>query len=96
MRMMLRAQIAAIEGGAAIKSGALQKAVGGFVERFKPEATFFTTTDGERSAIFVFDMKGSDDMPAIAEAFFDMGWRVQLTPCMNGDDLQKGFATAGL
>ena len=94
MRMMLRAQVDAIEGGKGLKSGATQKAIMGFIEKFKPEAAFFTNTDGERSAIFVFDMKSSDAMPAITEGLFDLGWRVQLTPCMNAADLQKGLAAA--
>jgi len=41
-------------------------------------------------------MKGSHQMPEIAEAMFDLGGRVHLAPCMTPDDLQKGLAAAGL
>ena len=41
MRMMLRIHIDATHGSAALKSGALQKAIGAFIEKFEPEATYF-------------------------------------------------------
>ena len=79
-----------------LKSGAAQKAIGDFIEKFKPEATYFTEVNGERASFFVFDMKGSDQMPAIAEPFFDMGFQVHLAPCMTPDDLPGALAAAGL
>jgi hypothetical protein len=96
MRTMLRVHIDATKGSEATKSGAMQKAIAGFSEKFKPEATYFTEVNGERSGFFVFDMKGSHQMPEIAEAFFDIGSQVHITPCMTPDDLQKGLAAAGL
>jgi len=32
-----------------LKSGAAQKAIGDFIEKFKPEATYFTEVNGERT-----------------------------------------------
>jgi hypothetical protein len=96
MRMMLRLHIDAIKGSEALKSGATQRAIAGFIEKFKPEATYFTEVNGERSGFFVFDMKDSHQIPEVAEAFFDLGGRVHLSPCMTPDDLQKGLAAAGL
>jgi hypothetical protein len=96
MRTMLRVHVDATKGSEALKSGAMQKAIAGFSEKFKPEASYFTEVNGERSGFFVFDMKGSHQMPEIAEAFFDIGSQVHITPCMTPDDLQKGLAAAGL
>jgi hypothetical protein len=96
MRMMLRIHVDAAKGGEGLKSGAMQKAIGGFSEKFKPEASYFTEVNGERSGFFVFDMQGSHQMPEIAEAFFDIGCQVHFAPCMTPDDLQRGLAAAGL
>jgi hypothetical protein len=96
MRMMLRTHVDATHGSAALKSGALQKAISAFMDKFKPEAAYFGLESGKRTAFFVFDMKDSHQSPEIAEAFFDTGCDIHLSPCMTGDDLQKGLAVAGL
>ncbi len=96
MRMMLRIHIDATHGSAALKSGALQQAIGGFIAKFKPEATYFGLESGQRTGFFVFDMKDSEQCPEVAEAFFDTGCDIHLSPCMTPDDLQKGLAVAGL
>jgi hypothetical protein len=95
MRMMLRTHIDATHGSDALKSGALQKAISAFIEKFKP-ATYFGLESGKRTAFFVFDMEDSHQCPEVAEAFFDTGCDVHLSPCMTPDDLQKGLAGAGL
>jgi len=56
MRTMLRTHIDATHGSDALKSGALQKAISAFIEKFKPEATYFGLESGQRTAFFVFDM----------------------------------------
>jgi len=64
-------------------------------ERWKPEATCFTTFDGKRSAYIVFDMRDSSALPAFAEPFFaELNAEVEVVPVMNGDDLQIGLADA--
>ena len=96
MRMMLRTHVDATHGSDALKSGALQKAISAFVERFKPEASYFGLESGKRTAFFVFNMEDSSLCPAIAEAFFDTGCDVRLSPCMTPDDLRKGLEVAGM
>ena len=96
MRMMLRIHIDATDGSAALKSGALQKAIGAFSEKFKPEAVYFGLVSGQRTGFFVFDMKDSNQCPQIAEAFFDAGCDIHLSPCMTPDDLRAGLGAAGL
>jgi hypothetical protein len=96
MRMMLRTHIDATHGSDALKSGALQKAISAFTEKFKPEAAYFGLESGKRTAFFVFNMEDSYQCPEIAEAFFDTGCDIHLSPCMTSDDLQKGLGVAGL
>ena len=96
MRMMLRIHIDATDGSEALKSGALQKAIGAFTDKFKPEATYFGLESGARTGFFVFDMKNSNQCPKIAEAFFDAGCDIHLSPCMTPDDLRAGLGAAGL
>jgi hypothetical protein len=95
MRMMLRTHAGATHESDALKSGALQKAISAFVEKFKPEASYFVES-GKRTAFFVFHMEDSLQCPEIAEAFFDTGCDIHLSPCMTSDDLQKGLEVAGL
>jgi hypothetical protein len=96
MRVMLRIHIDATHGSAALKSGALQKAIGAFTEKFKPEATYFGLEGGQRTGFFVFDMKSSHQSPEIAESFFDAGRDIHLSPCMTPDDLRAGLGAAGI
>lgn len=96
MRMMLRTHIDPIEGSQALKAGAMQKAIGAFIEKFKPEATYFMADDGMRTGLHFFDLKDPQQMPEVAEPFFNLGCKVTLTPCMTPEDLQAGFAAAGI
>ena len=52
MRTMLSIHIDAIKGSEALKAGAMQKAIMGFIEKFKPEATYFTLVEGMRAGFF--------------------------------------------
>jgi hypothetical protein len=66
------------------------------MERFKPEAAYFTVQNGKRTAFLVFDLKNPSDMPAFGEPFFmGLNASVQLTPAMSADDLQAGLAALG-
>lgn len=96
MRMMLRLQLEAELGSEGLKSGAVQKAFANFSEKFKPEASYFTLGDGMRTIYFVFDMAGAHQLPAVCEAFFELGAGVEVIPAMNADDIKAGLADAGL
>jgi hypothetical protein len=95
MRMMLRMVIDASDGSDAIKSGALQNAIGDLIEKLKPEAVYFATEDGMRAGYVFFDMKSANQQVEIAEPLFDLGAEIYLAPCMTPEDLQAGFAAAG-
>jgi hypothetical protein len=95
MRMMLKATIPVDAGNAAIKSGALAAAMQKTTELLKPEAAYFLAQDGQRSALFFFDMKDASQIPVIAEPLFmSMNASLTITPVMNAEELQKGLAEA--
>ncbi|MBI2837534.1 MAG: hypothetical protein HYX75_04425 [Acidobacteria bacterium] len=94
MRMMMTVQIPTEAGNRAIKDGSLPKVMGQFMEAYRPEAAYFITRDGERCAVFVFDMKDGAQMPPIAEPFFfALNARVEYCPAMNAEDLKSGLGS---
>jgi len=94
MKMLLRMVIDATKGSEAIKSGAMQKAIGNLIEKLKPEAAYFASDSGMRAGFLVFEMKSANQQVEIAEPLFDLGCEIHLTPCMTPEDLQAGFAAA--
>lgn len=83
-------------GNQAIKDGTLGSVIQRAAERWKPEAMYFTTFDGERTAYMVFDLPDTSGIPPFAEPFFTaLNASVELAPVMNADDLQKGLSQLG-
>jgi hypothetical protein len=96
MRVMARVSIPVEAGNKGIRDGSLPRVMQQAAERWKPEAAYFTTFDGRRTAFFVFDMTDSSAIPPFAEPFFmELDAEVQISPVMNTDDLQKGLSEAG-
>jgi hypothetical protein len=93
MRMLMKAQIPTEAGNRAIKDGTLPEIIRKTLEAVQAEAAYFTTMDGQRTMLVVFDMKANADMPRLAEPLF-MGFNaaVDFTPCMNADDLKSGLS----
>ena len=92
MRVMLRLIFPTEAGNQAFSDTNFIKNMQGFIENNKAEAAYFFPFNGERSATFVIDMPSADMMPTIAEPFFRMGARVEMTPVMNFEDLKKGLS----
>lgn len=96
MRVMARITMATEAANKAIHDGTLGKVMQGTADRWHPEAMYFTTFDGRRTAYMVFDMPDPSDIPPFAEPLFEsLGADVELAPVMNADDLQKGLARLG-
>ena len=90
---MARVSIPVREGNQAVRDGSLPSLIQETAERWHPEAMYFTTFDGRRTAYLVFDMSGAPDIPTFAEAFFTkLNAEVEIAPVMDGADLQKGLA----
>lgn len=63
------------------------------LESVKAETAYFTTMDGQRTMIVVFDLKAASDMPRIAEPLFrEFDASVDIMPCMNAEDLKTGLS----
>jgi hypothetical protein len=76
-----------------IMDGTLSKIMKATMDKLKPEASYFLATDGCRSCLMVFDLKDSSEIPSIAEPFFlNFNAKVEFSPVMNAEDLQKGLA----
>jgi hypothetical protein len=79
----------------AVKDGRLGKVMKQTMERWKPEAAYFTAVDGCRGGYIVFDLKEPSDIPSICEPFFqELGARIELVPVMTPDDVMKGVEKA--
>lgn len=93
MRVMLRAHLDTQISNEAIKDGTLPKIMQSMTEQLEPEAAYFGPGEGGRTCTFVFDMRDSSTMPAIAEPLFQrLGARIEVQPVMNTDDMLKGLA----
>jgi hypothetical protein len=89
--MMMKVSIPVESGNKGIKDGTLPKTVMAFVEKVKPEASYFTAEAGKRTAVFVFDLTDPTMIPSIAEPFFmNLGAGIELSPVMNLDELKSG------
>ncbi|MFJ9845970.1 hypothetical protein ACIRYZ_37120 [Kitasatospora sp. NPDC101155] len=76
-----------------VESGKLPKVLDSLLDRLKPEAVYFTPLEGGPTCIVIFDMQNSSQMPAIAGPLLrDLGAKVELSPVMTRNDLQKGIA----
>ena len=96
MRMMARVSMPVESANQAIKDGTLGTIMQRAADRWKPEAIYFTTFDGRRTAYMVFDLPDTSDIPPFAEPLFmGLDAEVELAPAMNGDDLQKGLSQLG-
>ena len=85
-----------VAGNKAISDGTIGNLMQGAADRWRPEAMYFTTFDGQRTAYMVFDMADASDMPVFAEPFFEgLEADVALAPVMNAQDLQKGLSQLG-
>ena len=96
MRMMLHVVLPVKTGNAAVREGKLGSTIQKILGDLKPEAAYFTETNGTRSGYIFFDMKDSSQLPAIAESWF-LAFNAQLTvrPAMTPQDL-AGSGGAGL
>lgn len=88
MRMMLHVVIPVDTGNAAVRAGQLGPVIQKILGDLKPEAAFFTETDGDRSGYIFFDMKDQTHLPAIAEPWF-LAFNATLTvkPAMTPQEL---------
>lgn len=93
--MLLTARFDNAAASKAIEDGSMQKTIQAAITSMNPEAAYFTSTNGQRTAFVVFDMQESSQLPVLAEPFFASGASVAVRPVMNLEDLQTGLANLG-
>ncbi|MEU1623809.1 hypothetical protein ABZ746_00360 [Streptomyces sp. NPDC020096] len=93
MRTLMTIQIDAEAGTQALESGTMRETLQHLADRTRPEAAYFFSLDGMRTALFVFDLDDPSQLPALTEpAFRELKARVSLYPVMSLDDLLTGLA----
>ena len=93
MRMMLKFTIPIEKGNQAFKDGSLGRTLESIMNKLKPEAAYFTPSDGKRGGMMFFDLAEPSQIVEVAEPLFsNLNAAVELVPVMNGDDLRKGIA----
>jgi hypothetical protein len=96
MRMMVKFHFPVDPGNDLIRSGKVGKVFEQLMKDLKPEAAYLYPEDGERGGIIVFDMQDATWVAGVVERFsFGLHAKVQLTPVMVPDDLQKALAGVG-
>ncbi len=95
MRTLMKVKIPTAAGNEAIKNGSLPEIIGKALASLNAEAAYFTSEDGMRTALIVFDMTDSSEIPPAAEPFY-MAFDAQITfaPVMNADDMRAGVGKA--
>jgi hypothetical protein len=70
MKMLLRVVMPIEPFNAMTKKGTVGKVLGKILEDLKPEAAYFTLTDGERTLLAVININKPGDYVKYAEPFF--------------------------
>ncbi|MFH8975165.1 hypothetical protein [Streptomyces sp. NPDC017890] len=96
MRVLLKATLDTEKSNEAVRSGKLPELISRMLDQVEPEAAYFGPLGGRRTALMVFDMRDSSELPPIGEPFFtELNAEVELSPIMNADDLRKGLSGLG-
>jgi hypothetical protein len=96
MRVLLKAQIPVAKGNETLKNGVLRRVIRTFLEQAKPESAVFTIEGGKRTMFAVFDLVKVEDMPRLGEPLFmELDAAIELTPCMNAEELAAGLQALG-
>jgi len=93
MRMLMTVEMDTEASNRGIKDGSLPKMMEEALQRLHPEAAYFTTHDGQRTAYIVLDISEPAQMVQMAEPFFSgVNAKIDWSPVMNAEDLQKGLS----
>ena len=93
MRTLMTVEMDTEASNRAIKDGSLPKLMESLQEQLHPEAAYFTTHEGHRTAYMVFDLQETSQMVQIAEPLFaGLNAKIDWSPVMNPQDLQDGLS----
>lgn len=90
MRFLLKVNIPVEAGNAAARGGKLGTTIQTILEELKPEAVYFTDSNGQRCGYLFFEMQDASQIPAIAEPWFlAFNASLEFHPVMLPADLAK-------
>jgi hypothetical protein len=93
MRFLIRAKIPTEVGNKVVQDPNFLQKLEEYMNKVKPEASYFMPSGGERLAAFLVDIQSNDQLPAVVEPLFQwMGANVEVIPAMNFDDLKNGLS----
>ena len=97
MRMILHAKCPNEPFNSFVRDGSAGKRIQRILEDSKPEATYFTETDGHRGAFMIVEVADASKIPALAEPWFLVfNATCELHIAMTPEDLGKsGIDTIG-
>jgi hypothetical protein len=92
MRFLIRTRIPTEPGNKMVQDPDFLRKLEDYINKVKPEASYFMPIEGQRSAAFIVNANSNDQLPAMVESLFQwMGANVDVIPVMNFDDLKKGL-----
>ncbi len=90
MRILLKVNIPVETGNAAAKAGKLGSIIQAILAEQKPEAAYFSDSNGQRTGYLFLDLPDASHIPAICEPWFlSFNASVALHPVMVPEDLAK-------
>ncbi len=89
MRFLFKISFPVEAGNAAAKKDGF-RAIQTILEQQKPEAAYFVSENGRRTAVLIINMQDASEIPVIAEPWFlALDAAIEVTPAMVPADLQK-------
>ena len=97
MRFLMTVTCPAEPFNTAVRKGTASEIISHALETIKPEAVYFTSLKGQRTALLIVNMNDTSAIPALAEPWFlSFNADVTFNPVMTVDDLRKSdLATVG-
>ena len=96
MRMLMTVQMDTEASNRSIKDGHLPKIMDSALEHLHPEAAYFTTHEGHRTAYIILDVSEPAQMVEMAEPFFmELNAKIDWSPVMSAADLRDGLSRLG-
>jgi hypothetical protein len=90
MKFIVQISLPAHKFNEALRDGSAGKKMARILEETKPEAAYFTSTDGKRGGYLVFNITNASEIPRLAEPWFlNFEATVEFMPAMIPEDLQK-------
>ena len=90
MRMLMTVKMPTNDFNTTLRSGNATKLMNRILEECRPEAVYFTSEEGQRTALVVLDVNDPSEIPRLAEPWFlsfnaSVDFKIAMTP----DDIKK-------